>query len=525
MARSQSPREIEHDLQRVKDAAPVSDGEDAPDIAVSWDAADPENRPEGIQWDPDEHRLTYDLWDAQREFIDTLAAGEADITAFLGGYRSGKTVAGARWTLKNALETPGSRWLAMGIDFQKAQGTTFRVLFEQLPGERTHLVTSSYNGPESSPAVVDYNRKEHRLTLANDAIITLGSADKWSRYAGDEYSGVWLDEPSHYGDELYDLLEIMSTRLTADVGPKRMAWSLTGNGFNAAWRVLKKREDKNGDPIGSTVEIVRASVEDNPYIDPSDKDRIRRQFEGSKRAEQALRGGFSAAEGLVYDDFSPSTHVVDHAEALEKVEDSWRVYGYDAGWNDPRVVLEAGKTAHNELVILDEFYESSTHVDRAIEWLKRNGKPSGTIYAEHEPGEIDKFRNAGWRAENAEKSHDAGIAEVRSRFRQAGNKPLGGTSNVRRLTWGKEKRDRGESEPEPEPDPDRVGLLISENCPNLIRELQSYKEEDVGGSNVSDHCVDSLRYLCMGVADTGSSVIRRKASFSKSNIIPEEHRR
>ncbi len=470
--------------------------EAAPEIAVEWREADPEHRPEGFAWDPEGGLLSYDLWAAQREFIEDLEAGTHDITAFLGGYRSGKTVAGARWTLRHALETPDSRWLAMGIDFQKAQGTTFRTLFENLPGDRTHIVTSSYNGPETSPVVADYNRQEHRLTLTNDAIITLGSADKWSRYAGDEYSGIWLDEPSHYGTELYDLLEIMGTRLTADVGPKIMAWTLTGNGFNSAWRILDQREDKNGDPIGSTVEIIRADVEDNPYIDEADKARIRRQFEGTKRAAQALRGGFAAAQGLVYEHFSPSTHVVDHQEALERVEADWRVYGYDAGWNDPRVVLEAGKTEHNELVILDEFYESGTHVDRAIEWLRRNGKPTGTIYCEHEPAEIQKFNAAGWNAQKADKSIDAGISEVRARLREAGNKPISAREKTRRLTWGNGTRNR---EPEPEPDPDRVGLLISENCQHLVRELQSYQEEHVGGSTAVDHAVDALRYLCMGV--------------------------
>ena len=42
----------------------------------------------------------------------------------------------------------------------------------------------------------------------------------------------------------------------------------------------------------------------------------------------------------------------------------------------------------------------------------------------------------------------------------------------------------------------RVGLLVSDRCGNLIRELLSYKEEDVGTSRAVDHCADALRYLC-----------------------------
>jgi hypothetical protein len=65
------------------------------------------------------------------------------------------------------------------------------------------------------------------------------------------------------------------------------------------------------------------------------------------------------------------------------------------------VVLEIGKTAYDQFVVLDEYYESEAHLEDAIGWLKRNQKPKGCIYCEHEPSEIEKFRRAGWRAEQA----------------------------------------------------------------------------------------------------------------------------
>jgi len=75
-----------------------------------------------------------------------------------------------------------------------------------------------------------------------------------------------------------------------------------------------------------------------------------------------------------------------------------------------------GRTAYNQLVVLDEFYESGTHVDAAIAWLDSEGKPMGTIYCEHIPGELEKFQAAGWPAEKADKNLDSGVAEVRSRL-------------------------------------------------------------------------------------------------------------
>jgi hypothetical protein len=513
---------MNRDLERRLDSAESETGAATTDESsgpplrrIEHRQANPEARPEGMAYDRETGTLAYDFWDAQRQVLSLLESGDPDVVAFLGGYRSGKTVTGGRWTLTGALQHPGSRWIAMGISYSEATGTTYRTLFEQLPGERTHLLTSSFNGPEQSPIVADYNRKEHRLTLINDSVIVLGSADKWSRYAGDEYAGIWLDEPSHYGSELYDILEMMGTRLTAPEGPKTMFWSLTGNGFNPAWSILEKQEDIEGDPIGSRIELVRASVLDNPYIDEADKARLRRQFEGSGREEQALHGGFEAAQGLVYQNFSRETHVLTEREAADVVDANWRIYGYDAGWNDPRVLLELGKTPYDQLVVLDEYHESEAHVEDALKWLNRNDKPRGAIYCEHVPSEIEKFKQANWPAEKASKSIDAGIADVRKRFEGDGNAdvpdspPRSGArgtgtfgnghlskgSKLRSAETIEREQERAEqAEREREQQADRVGLLVSERCQHLIRELLSYKHEHVGTSQAVDHCVDSLRY-------------------------------
>jgi phage terminase large subunit-like protein len=286
-------RQLEKELSQLK--AQTADTT-AESVSVLWGTADPETRPDGMTWVPETRTLTYDLWDAQRDALTTLE-GETDITAFLAGYGSGKTLFGARWLLKQALEYDGSRFLGMGIDFTKARDTTFRVLFEQLPGERTGVVTSSYNGPETSPVVADYNRQNHRLTLTNDSVIKLGSADRWNRYAGDEYGGVWLDEPSHYGGDLHNLLEMIGSRLRGVAGPKTQLWTLTGNGQNAAFDILERGIDSDGQPLGLHIKTVRASTLDNPYLNDGEKERFERQYGNTSREGQALHGGFASGGG------------------------------------------------------------------------------------------------------------------------------------------------------------------------------------------------------------------------------------
>ncbi|THE65597.1 hypothetical protein D8Y22_06590 [Salinadaptatus halalkaliphilus] len=296
MSRIPTEGEITSRLENIPDELESTTGDE---ITVLWGTADPERRPHGVTWVPETGALTYDLWSAQRNALETVDSGENDITAFLAGYGSGKTIFGARWLIKQALEHDGSRFLAMGIDFQKARDATFRVLFEQLPGERTGIVTSSYNGPEQSPIVTDYNRQNHRLTLVNDSVIKLGSADRWNRYAGDSYGGVWLDEPSHYGEDLHDLLEMIGSRLRGVDGPKTQLWTLTGNGYNAAFDILERGIDSDGNELGLKIETVRASTLENPYLDSGEKERFERQFGNTGRESQALFGGFADGGGKI----------------------------------------------------------------------------------------------------------------------------------------------------------------------------------------------------------------------------------
>jgi hypothetical protein len=459
----------------------------------------------GIRYDPTrDPALTYEFWQAQFRALYYLAGDDEiraqlgrlleerydltpepdpdyDIVAMLAGYRSGKTVTGARWVIEGANRLPNTRWLAVGIDYQKAGETTHRVLHEQLPGPDTARLESDYNGPETSPIVSNYDRQKRVLTLENGSVIVEGSADKWNRHAGDEFAGIWLDEPSHYepSQKLYNMLEMFGTRLSADRGPRRQFWTLTGNGFNHAHTILEQQETPDGDSLGQAINILRASVLNNPFLDDEVKRRFRRQYEGTDRAEQALYGGFAASEGLVYD-VNRDTHIVDDQDLggrLPPLDDSYRVYGYDAGFIDPRCMLEIGRTiGDHQLVVLDEFYETRTSVEQAIKWVRTGDRPPGVIACEHEPEDILEFNellSAAWDAVKAHKELEEGLGRVRNNWIQPVDDETG-----ERL---------------------RPRLYIHERCSNLIHELMSYKEDDVGGTNATDHAADALRYGVMCV--------------------------
>jgi hypothetical protein len=238
------------------------------------------------------------------------------------------------------------------------------------------------------------------------------------------------------------------------------------------------------------MQIVVASTEHNTLLPKDGLEKIREQFKGTAREEQGLHGGFAAAEGLVYDDFSRQTHVRPTEGLRDRLADEWAIYGYDAGWNDPRVMLDVRKTHHNQFVVWDHFYESESQLADVVDpdgilpdadtaWLAE--RPRGEIYSEHEPAHIEKMRAAGWSVTKADKSLDGGIDHVRARL---------GT------------------------DDDQPGILIADRCTDLIQEFLSYKEDHVGKAKAKDHALDALRYALFTHDNTPTKTIRRRSGGS-----------
>lgn len=419
---------------------------------------------DGVQVDATSDALTLDwgFWDAQLEAIEAIDAGDADVVVFRGGYGSGKSILGARQSIEKALAVAGADVLILAQDASKGGPTTYKVFFEQLPGEDT--VPERGGDAENSPIVADHNKNDSRLTLTNGSVIRLGSADKWNRYAGGEFNFIWADEVGHYENtDLFKLNRMLISRQRTNEGPNVTLWTSTGNGYNQFYDFVELQETPDGDPLTTNITNVVADSRNNPFL--AEKEKLTRQFEGTSAEEQGLAGGFAASEGLVYSTFSRNTHVISDEQAREKSRHDWRMYGYDAGWDDPRVVVEIARSAFDQYIIRDVFYESETTIEDVVDpggggWM--DGRESGTVYCEHEPAHIEKFKRAGWRAEKADKSLDEGIPAVRERLRVD--------------------------------EDDRPGLLVAESCSEVVEEFLSYKEEQVGKSSAQDHALDAIRY-------------------------------
>lgn len=434
--------------------------------------------------------VEYQWIDYQAHVRDELEHGDHDLVVLRVGFGGGKTRTGGQWIHRGAMaDTHGQgESLVLAQDYEKGKSTTYSVFFKILPGEDTNPFKDG--DPENSPIVATYNQNDKRLVYVTGHVTWLGGADKWNRFAGGEYCRIWCDEVAHYPPttSLYDLHEMLVTRQRTDVGPNSTLWTSTGNGFNEYYDITERQVDQEDEPLpwADRMHVVVASTEDNVLLPRDGLEKIKRQFQGTEREEQGLHGGFAAAEGLVYDRFTRATHV--RTRDTVDVRDDWRIYGYDYGWNDPRVIIEFGKTPADQYVAMDTYYEQGKPVEHAINWLRENDKPAGRIFCDHDPEHIDKFRQAGYGAEAATKDLDEGISEVQEVL---------------------------------EVDEDvGPGLLVVDDCVELIQEFQSYKQDDVGTSRADDHCLDVTRYAIMGDRYEGTVSVDRRSGSSptKGNL-------
>lgn len=419
------------------------------------------------------NNIEFQYADYQADCIDDLEAGDDDLVVLRTGYGGGKSYGGAQWIHEGSMGwlegAPGldhGESLVLAPDFQKGGPATYRVFFETLPGENT-VPNDAAGDPENSPIVAGYNQNHKRVTYVSGHVVRLGSADKWNRYAGSEFHRIWMDEPAHYDTtNLYDLHEMLVSRQRTAAGPNTTFWTSTGAGYDQFYDITERQVTSDDDPLpwADSLTVHTETSLRNPFLTAEAKAKLRRQFGGTERAAQALHGGFAAPQGLVYAQFTRPTHV----RPLDDIEihGDWRMYGYDYGWQDPRVIIEYATTPRDQYAAIDCYYETGKPVEHAIQWLRDNEKPAGVIYCDHDPEHIDKFRQAGYDAEAANKDLDEGISEVQEVL---------------------ETDDDG-----------RPGLIVADHLTELIKELQSYKEDDVGTSRAEDHCADVTRYAVMG---------------------------
>lgn len=118
----------------------------------------------------------------------------------VAGRGFGKTRVGAEWIVEQA-DTPGTRWAIVARTFADCRDTC-------IEGESGVLRILRRRQPDVDWAK-RWNRSIGELTLPNDSLIRVFSAEDPDRLRGPQFHGAWCDEPAswNYGIETWDMLQ------------------------------------------------------------------------------------------------------------------------------------------------------------------------------------------------------------------------------------------------------------------------------------------------------------------------------
>lgn len=420
-------------------------------------------------------------------------AARRKIKVFVGGERSGKTVAGVLDDLIQAVDReivpphlldykiwePPFRCRIVTPDFGVGYQELLRTLREWCPAKQLHL----------GDWEAAFTERAHTLNLANGSFIEFMTQEQdVSKFGGTSRERIHYDEEPK-GKKGEEIREANVNRLVEVRGDELFTFSPV-HGLGALGEDLW---DERGDQIAPEVFdqpgmiLVVSDQDDNPHLDEQGKREAEAKIPERMRAARKS-GKFVHAEGLVYEKFSHDLHVVDRLDP-EFVAGLEQMDCIDPGLNT--AVLLAGFDSDNVLWIYDELFLTDSDAipekvaarifaKREEEWgLPRRPKRTlidrAAAARQNQTNErTDKaYKRAGVRVRPAKNDVELGIWEVMRRLENEGAKGL-----------------------------PRPLIKIGENCKRLIWEKGRYRKQigDDGKLAVvksDDHAVDCERYLAL----------------------------
>lgn len=385
-----------------------------------------------------------------RKQIISIVEAQAPINIWTGSVRSGKTIGSLlRFLLAVADPPPDGEIVVIG----KTRETIARNLF----------------GPLTSPAlfgpVVDqihYTTGAPTATILGRTVHVIGANDAKaeSKIRGMTIAVAYVDEvtvlPKQFFDQLIDRCSVPGARIFGTTNPDSPSHWLRK-------QFLLRLEETGTRTWHST-------LDDNPHLDPSYVARVKRTHTGLWY-RRFVRGEWVAAEGAVFDMWSPGDHVVDKLPEITR-----RIsVGVDYGTTNPFHAVAIGLGADGCLYVTREYRYDSRAAKRQMtdaqysqalrDWITTNNlAPRFTV--------VDPSA-ASFRVQ----LHRDGLTST-----PGDNSVLDGIRTVSSLLG--------------------AGVLkIHKSCQHLIDEMPGYSWDDAAAERgidqplkVDDHGVDALRY-------------------------------
>ncbi len=372
-----------------------------------------------------------------------------------GSVRSGKTVATLFRFMQSCFQCPDSQIWMVGFTSDSIYQNAIRLLFE-------------------SPQMAIYRPfctwqpGKRQLKFMDKTINTLGARDEGAigNFQGKSFSRVYCDEITLYPESIVDMID---TRLSfphsqgfASMNPSHPTHKLK------KWIDKAEAGDKNYYSLHFT-------LDDNPYVDETYKQRIRDSLSGLFYKRNYL-GLWCLAEGAIFDFFDRSIHILRRPPTAAEY---W-VAGIDYGSVNPFVCLLIGVSTGKytqtgkRLWVEKEFYWDPKKKGRQ----KVNSEFAQDVYDFLEPYAVKNIY--------LDPSAEAFQLELRKRGMHVVHANNDVENGIQMMTSEMKKGN----------------LYVMEECVNTIREIESYvwdsKAADKGDDQPlkkDDHACDALRYV------------------------------
>lgn len=354
-----------------------------------------------------------------------------------------------------------------------------------------------YGGSAEEPPQYRFN---------NDSAIMIGGMDKPTKIMSTEYDSVFAQEATEFSITDW---EHLTTRLRNGRLPYQQLMADCNPDAPTHW--LKQRAD------GGTIEMINCRHEDNPILfdeveDPTCPGGVRYEMTARGKAYMALldsltgvrylrlrKGLWVAAEGIIYDEFDPTVHIIDRMPAGWE---TWaRYWSIDFGFRNPFVCAFWAEDPDGRLYLYREIYMTGRTVDQhakqvldLVSTVDRYGNRHWSepypqmIIADHDAENRARFeRELGLGTTPADKTVKDGIEVAQMRFRRAED----GKPRIFFLGTALVERDSNlERDGKPCSTLEELPGYVWLSSPDGKPQKEEPKKEN-------DHGMDQMRYLCM----------------------------
>ena len=399
-------------------------------------------------------------------------ASEAKYTAYGGARGGGKSWAVRVKAAAGALNYSGIKILILRRTYPELENTIIMPMVEMLN-------TARIDDRPAGDVLFTYHATMRTMFFANGSMIKFGhlqSANAITEYQGQEYDWIFLDEATHFTE--WEFRTLAATLRGVNKIPKRMYLTCNPGGVGHQWvkRLFVSREYEGMENPDDYV-FIPATVEDNTALMDNSPDYLQMLDLLPDDIRAAHRyGDWDALAGQYFNEFKKELHVVP-SFVIPKEWPKYRCFDYGL---DMFACLWFAVDFDGRVWVYREYCEKGLIVSDAAAAMRTLTPDDEFIQYTVAPPDM-------W---STQKDTGRTMAEV---YTQNGI-GLVKASNSRVQGWLilkeclKVRRDG------------KPGLLITENCSRLIKDMPALQHDDKNPSDVAKephditHINDALRY-------------------------------